>query len=148
MRAGVRRAGIVVLASACLAALGAQTAGAGTQLIPKRGTYAGAGAMIGESSYGIQIGFTFKGGTVHVVLLGFTFPNCSGFTSVPDAPIGPNRFQTSITGANSEVNRLKGRWVKPGMVRGKLVLKRPDDASCGAPGTYRYKYKAKRYGKP
>ena len=148
MRAGVRRAGIVVLASACLAALGAQTAGAGTQLTPKPGTYAGAGAMIGESGHGMQIGFTFKGGTVEVVILGYTFPGCSGFTSVPDAAIGPNRFQTSITGANNEFNRLKGRWVKPGMVRGKLVLKRPDDASCGNPGTYRYTYQAKRYGKP
>lgn len=104
--------------------------------------------MVGDETHGMQVGFRFKGGEVDVRILGFSLPGCNGFTSVPVTTIGANPFETSGTGSNGEENLLKGRWVGAGKVRGKLVLSRPQAASCGDPGTYTYKYSARRYGRP
>ncbi|MEO8092466.1 MAG: hypothetical protein ABI726_07155 [bacterium] len=104
--------------------------------------------MVGANTYGMQVGFIFKAGAVDVRILGFGFPGCNGFTLVPATAIGANKFETSSMGGNDESNLLKGRWVGAGKVKGKLVLARPQVASCGDPGTYVYKYAARRYGRP
>jgi hypothetical protein len=120
-------------------------AGQTVDTVPKPGTYSGAGAMVDEPGYGMEVGFIFDGATVDVRILGFGIPGCSGYTSVPAAPIGPNRFETSASDANRS-RTLKGRWVAPGKVRGKMVMTVPMGSNCGTPGTYTFKYAARRYG--
>ncbi|MGI9019174.1 MAG: hypothetical protein ACR2G3_00495 [Solirubrobacterales bacterium] len=147
MKLGVRWAGVLATAAAGLFAMLPASAGAGEPTTPRNGTYSGAGAEVSSPAYGVQLGFTLKGGTVTVTAAGFTLPSCSGGTSFPPVALGPNRFETTSSSSNSEVNRLTGRWVSDTKVRGKVVLERPSAASCGDPGTYVYKYTAKRYGR-
>ena len=127
-------------------ALGTPSGATGGLIEPQRGTYAGAGARIDAPVDGMEVGFTFNEGMVDVRILGFTFPGCSGYTSVSDGPIAVDRFDLSGVGTMGETQRLKGRWVSRNEVRGKLILERPDPASCGEPGTWVYKYSARRYG--
>ena len=123
----------------------AGTAGTPT---PKEGTYSGAGTIVGDPSHGMELGLRLEGVNLEITALLVNFPGCSGGASVPQTTVDEGKFETASFGSNSEVNRLKGRWVKPGKVKGKLVLERPEAASCGDQGTFTYKYSARRYGGP
>jgi hypothetical protein len=112
---------------------------------PKPGTYAGAGAMIDNNTFGMQVGLTLEGTTVNVAILGWGYPSCTGFTSVPAATLSGKRFTTSASNPGRDT-LLKGRWVKPRKVRGRMVLTVPPTTNCGTPGTYAYRYAAGRYG--
>lgn len=120
---------------------------AGEQVVPKNGTYSGAGALEGNPTYRFSVGLTLKGGMVKVTAAEFSFPGCSGGVSFPDVALGSNRFATSSTSTNSESNLMRGRWVDKDTVRGKIVLSRPNDASCGDQGTWIYRFRADRYGR-
>ena len=150
MFGGLRQRKLVALAAAVVVlAVGAQPSVAGAPTTPRNGTYSGAGAMESDPSHGVEIGFTLKSGadvafTARVV----SFPGCSGGFFLPDTTLAENHFESTSNGANSEVNRITGRWVSNTKVRGKVTLERPSAASCGDPGTYVYKYSARRYGRP
>src|SRR5687768_15512195 len=143
MGRGLGRRAIAVAAATLAAVLTfAPGAVAGDEpLVPKPGTYSGAGTMVDNASYGMHVGVIFDGATVDVRILGFSIPGCSGYTSVPEVAIGPNRFETSAS--DTSVSRtLKGRWVRPGLVRGKLAMTVPGGSPCGTPGDYVFKYSA------
>jgi len=121
---------------------------AGEPITPRNGTYSGVGSMDGDESHYAQVGFTLKGGKIVLTAGVFDIPFCNGGFSVPPTTLGPNRFETTSTGSNMEENRVTGRWVSNTRVKGRVVLERPSAASCGDPGTYVFRYKGKRYGKP
>lgn len=147
MRRGSRKRVIAVAAATLVAALTvAPGAGAGDPLVPKPGTYSGGGTMVDNPSYGMQVGFIFDGATVDTRILGFEVPGCNGFTSVPEVAIGANRFESSASNTHRSTT-LKGRWVRPGLVKGKMILTVPGGSPCGTPGTYVFKYSARRYGR-
>jgi hypothetical protein len=139
---------LAALSATVLLAVGPQLGSAGEPTTPRNGTYSGAGALEGDPSNGAQIGFTLKGANVVFTARLATLPGCSGSFFLPDTTLGPNRFESTGSGANSEVNRITGRWVSDTKVRGKVTLERPSEASCGDPGTYVYRYSARRYGRP
>ena len=149
MFGGSRQRKLVALtAAAVVLAVVAQPSLAGGPTTPRNGTYSGAGAMEGDPSHGVEIGFTLKGADVAFTARVFSLPGCSGGFFLPDTTLAANRFESTSNGANSEVNRVTGRWVSNTKVRGKVTLERPSAASCGDPGTYVYKYSARRYGRP
>ncbi len=123
----------------------APAASGGGSIEPRPGTYSGAGTMVDDNSHGMRVGFIFDGTTVDVRILGFEAPGCNGFTSVPPATVADGRFQTSSSSSH-RTTVLKGRWVRPGMVKGSMTMTVPSTTSCGEPGTYFYKYAARRYG--
>lgn len=143
--------GVTIGRAACAAALAAaalaisSTSATGGTVTPKSGTYAGAGNMIGDGNYGMHLGFTLATTTVEVTILGFAVPGCSGYTSVPQATLNGRSFATSASNASRDTS-LTGRWVKPRKVRGKMVITVPPTTNCGTPGTYTYRYTARRYG--
>ena len=149
MSRGLRQGSLVAIAAAvAVAAAGAQPGVAGEPVEPRDGTYSGAGAMKGDPSFGVEIGFTLEDEEVAFNARLATFPGCSGGFFLPDTALAQGRFASTSNGANSEVNRIIGRWVSKNKVRGKITLERPSAASCGDPGTYVYKYSARRYGRP
>jgi hypothetical protein len=143
-----QRALVIVATTVVLAAVSAQPSVAGGPTKPRNGTYSGAGAMTGDASYGVEIGFTLKGADVAFTARLFNLPGCTGGFFLTDTTLGPNRFESTYNGSDSEVNRITGRWVSNTKVRGKITLERPSAASCGDPGTYVYRYSARRYGRP
>lgn len=144
MRWGVPRAGVLATVAAGLLAVLPATAEAGEQVIPRNGTYAGAGTMDGNATYGMTVGFILKNGTVDVRILGFEMPGCSGYTTVPTTTLGANRFSTTGNNSNQQT-QLNGRWVKPAKVRGKMAITVHPASTCGIQGNYVYKYSARRY---
>jgi hypothetical protein len=144
-----RRHAVIALAAALGFALPAQIAAATTPN-PRNGTYAGAGPMEGNPQYGVELGFTVKGTNVHSVARVFTLPGCSGGFFLPeDMTLDENRFAgQSVTTMPPETNDIKARFVTRTRIKGKVTLTREDPASCGDPGTYMYKFSARRYGKP
>jgi hypothetical protein len=137
---------VVVAMTIVLAAIGAQPSVAGGPTTPRTGTYSG--ALNGAPSYGVAIGFTLKNADVTFTARLVNLPNCSGGLPLNNTTLGSNRFESTYNGSDSEVNRITGRWVSDTKVRGKITLERPSAASCGDPGTYVYKYSARRYGRP
>ncbi len=139
--------GVAALATVALLAPPASLAGAPTK--PRNGTYSGVGNMVGNPNHWVQVAFTLKGGVNVDPEAGiYQIPGCSGGFSVPATTLGPNRFETTASNPNQEENTITGRWVSNSRIRGKVVIDRPNAASCGDPGRYVFKYKGKRYGRP
>jgi hypothetical protein len=138
-----RRLGWAGVSAACVFLVAA--ASASGHVKPKPGTYSGAGSMIGDASYGMELAFGFDGATATFKLVGFGAPNCSGYTSVFPAPVAKHRFKA--TGSNSDRSVvITGRWVTPQELTGRMKMTVVPGAMCGTPGTYEYKFSAKRYG--
>ena len=150
---GTRRAGLAGAAAliASIMALGPVPFGTGGSTPPKKGTYAGGGNMTGDANRWVQVGFTFKQGTIAEEAFVYSYPNCSGGASVPDAPVGQDgRFKAVqvLGGTPPGKNVIRGRFVEPTRIKGKVKLEREDPAACGDPGVYKYEFKARRFGGP
>lgn len=112
---------------------------------PKPGTYSGAGAMIGDPTMGMELAFAFDGSTNSFRLVGFSAPGCSGYVGVPPASVPKRRFTVTSTDTNRTVE-IKGRWVSPKELAGTMTMTVVPASTCGTPGTYAYKFGARRYG--
>jgi hypothetical protein len=148
MRGGFSKRVSVGAVAAALSLLAAAPTGAGEPIEPRNGTYSGVGAMVDSPQHWVRVGVTLKGADVRITAGEYSFPGCTGGVTFNPTTLGPNRFETSSTGPNSETNTITGRWVSNTKIRGKVVLERPSAASCGDPGTYVYRYAARRYGRP
>jgi hypothetical protein len=112
---------------------------------PRPGTYSGAGSMVGDPSYGMELAFGFDGANASFHLVGFTQPACNGYMSVPPAGVAKRRFK--LTASNSDRTIvLKGRWSEPKELSGRMIMTVDPAAVCGTPGTYEYRFGARRYG--